>query len=107
VRSATSIRSLTVASAFFALAIALAGSAHKGGHDVRGVVKGVSAQELTVETSKGVERFVLTPQTVFVRNGSPASAEDLKQSDRVVVHAKLNAGRLEAIEVQFAAPKKR
>jgi hypothetical protein len=54
--------------------------------------------------------FVLTSETQFVKDGSAATAEDLKASERVVVHAKKNAGRLEAVKVQFksaARPKKR
>ena len=81
-------------------------AAHEGGHDVRGVVSSVSAQELTVKTTKGAEKFALTPETEFVKDGSPATAQDLKESDRVVVHAKKKAGRMEAIKVQFATPTK-
>jgi len=81
--------------------------AHEGGHDVRGVVSAVSAQELTVKTNKGSEWFALTPETEFVNDGSPATAKDLEQSDRVVVHAKKKAGRMEAIKVQSATAKKR
>ncbi len=41
---------------------------------------------------------------------SSTTAQDLKASDRVVVHAKKKAGRLEAVKVQFKSaerPKKR
>ena len=88
---------------------ALAGpaGAHEGGHDVRGVVSAVSPQELTVKTNKGSEKFALTPETEFVKDGSPATAKDLEESDRVVVHAKKKAGRMEAIKVESATAKKR
>jgi hypothetical protein len=87
-------------------ALALPTAAHEGGHDVRGVVTSISATELTVKTSKGSERFVVTPRTEFVKDGSPSAAQDLHESDRVVVHAKKKNGQMEAIEVQFATPKK-
>jgi hypothetical protein len=87
-------------------ALALPAVAHEGGHDVRGVVTSVSDKELTVKTSKGSEHFVVTPQTRFVKDGSPSSAQDLHESDRAVVHGKKKNGQMEAIEVQFATPKK-
>jgi hypothetical protein len=39
-----------------------------------------------------------------VKDGAPATAQDVKALDRVVVHAKKNAGRLEAVKVQFKSP---
>jgi len=102
---------MKVASMLLALALCSAPvAAHEGGHDVRGVVTSVGPQELTIKTSHGEEKFVLTPETQFVRDGLPATAQDLKSSDRVVVHAKKKGGRLEAFKVQFrspASPKKR
>ena len=94
------------------LAVALGSasvSAHEGGHDARGIVTAVSSHELTVKTNHGEEKFILTPDTEFVKDGSPATAQDLKASDRVVVHAKRKAGGFEAFKVQFrsaATPKK-
>ena len=85
-------------------------AAHEGGHDARGVVTSVGSQELSIKTTHGEETFVLTPETQFVKDGSPATAQDLKASHRAVVHAKKKAGRLEAVKVQFksaARPKKR
>jgi len=82
-------------------------AAHEGGHDSRGVVVSIAEKELTVKTSHGEEKFVLTPQTQFVKDGSPASAQDLAASDRVVVHATKNGKRLEAVKVQFKSAKKR
>ena len=89
------------------LALAIPASAHQGGHDVRGVVSAVSAQQLTVKTGKGSESFVLTPQTEFVKDGAPASAQDVHESDRVVVHARKKGGRMEAIKVESATPKRK
>ncbi len=102
---------MKVASMLLALALCSAPvAAHEGGHDARGVVTSVGPRELTIKTSHGEEKFLLTPETHFVNEGSPATAQDLKASDRVVVHAKKKGGRLEAFKVQFrspASPKKR
>ena len=102
---------MKIASMLLALALCSAPvAAHEGGHDVRGVVTSVGPQELTVKTSHSEETFVLTPETQFVKDGSPATAQDLKASNRVVVHAKKKVGRLEAVKVQFKSaegPKKR
>jgi len=92
---------MKLASICLAFAIPLAALAHQGGHDVRGIVISVSAEELTVKTKQGSERFTLTPETEFVKDGSPAKAQDLKASSRVVVHGKKKAGRMEAVKVEF------
>ncbi len=101
---------MKVASILLAFAICSAPvAAHEGGHDARGVVRSVDSQELTIKTSHGEETFVLTPETQFVKDGSPATAQDLKTSDRVVLHAKKKLGRFEAVKVQFrsgTSPKK-
>jgi hypothetical protein len=96
------VRSILLASALFSTAAV----AHEGGHDVRGIVTAVTAQELTVKTKHGEEKFSLTPDTLFVKDGSAATAQDVKPADRVVVHAKKKAGAFEAFKVQFSAPKK-
>jgi hypothetical protein len=104
------MKSTLLAFAFASWGIPLAAGAHEGGHDVRGVLVSVSREDLTVKTSHGSEKFVLTPQTEFVKNGAPATSEELKVSDRVVVHAKKKGGRIEAVKVEFAAaadPKKK
>jgi hypothetical protein len=102
---------MKVASTLLALALCSAPvAAHQGGHDTRGVVTSVSARELIIKTSHGEERFVLTAGTEFVKDGSPGTAQDLKASDRVVVHAKQSGEHMEAVKVQFksaASPKKR
>ncbi len=99
------MKSILLASALFT--IPLAARAHEGGHDARGVVTAVAAQELTIQTSHGEKKFVLTPETEFVKDGSPATAQDLKASDRAVVHARKKAGRIEAVKVQFSSAQKK
>ena len=56
------MKSTLLVFAFAAWAIPLASGAHEGGHDVRGVVVSVSGADLTVKTSHGSEKFVLTPR---------------------------------------------
>ena len=75
--------------------------AHEGGHDVRGTVVSVGSGEVTVKTSHGEEKFVLTSETEFVKDGAPAAAKDLRPSDRTVVHSRKKAGRMEAVKVEF------
>jgi hypothetical protein len=75
--------------------------AHEGGHDVRGTVTSVGPDQLTVKTSHGEEKFALTSETEFVKDGAPATAKDLKPADRAVVHSKKKGGRLEAVKVEF------
>jgi len=89
--------SILVAFCFYAAPLA----AHEGGHDTRGVVVSASADELVVKTGHGEEKFAVTDKTQFVKDGSAATAQDLQASDRVVVHAKKEAGRLQAVKVQF------
>ena len=103
------MRSTLLALAFASWAVPLAAGAHEGGHDVRGIVVSIGREDLTVKTSHGSEKFVLTPETEFVKSGAPAAAGDLKASDRVVVHAKKKGSRMEAVKVEFApaaGPKK-
>ena len=103
------MKSTLLVFAFAAWAIPLASGAHEGGHDVRGVVVSVSGADLTVKTSHGSEKFVLTPETEYLKDGAPATSDDLKTSDRVVVHGKKKGSRMEAVKVQFtstAGPKK-
>ena len=77
---------------------------------------GISAkvEPTGIETAvAGQLRRVGIPRS-FRKLGNPVAssttAQDLKASDRVVVHAKKKAGRLEAVKVQFKSaerPKKR
>jgi hypothetical protein len=92
-------------SASILLALCAAGAsplpAHEGGHDVRGTVTSVGSEELTVRTSHGEEKFALSSETEFVKDGAPATPKDLKPGDRAVVHSKKKGGRLQAEKVEF------
>src|SRR3954468_1216318 len=96
----------TVLFAFALCTVPLAARAHEGGHDVRGEVSAVSAEELTIKTGHGEEKFALTPATELVKDGAPATARELKPRARAVVHGKKRNGRMEAIKVQFSSPPK-
>ena len=78
--------------------------AHEGGKHFRGQVKSVDATSLTiVTTDKETVTLKLLPATKFVKSGQPASAQDLKSGESVVVHAKQNGTNWEAEMVQFGA----
>ena len=47
----------------------------------------------------------IVPTTRFLRGESPATVQDLKVSDRVVIHAKLTGQILEATEVKIGVAK--
>ncbi len=88
-------------------AAALCGSvvarAHEGGIDARGVVQALSDDGLTVRTKRGDETFALTPRTRFTAGSRPVTRAELRVGDRVVVHAKGDGDRPEAVEVRSAA----
>jgi hypothetical protein len=78
--------------------------AHEGGKHFKGSVKSIDATSLTiVTTTKETITLKLLPETKFVKSGQPASVQDLKTGERVVVHAKQNGTSWEAEMVQFGA----
>ncbi len=96
-------RFITVLAAVAAMAVATSPRAHEGGVDVRGVVKVVAPDRIEVATAKDVRAFALTPATEFAKGGSPARLEDVRPGDRVVVHGRARAGRIEAVLVRIGA----
>ncbi len=77
--------------------------AHEGGADFRGVVSSVETGQLTVRAADGKEhRAALTPATRIFVAGQAAKAADLKPGLRVVVHARMAGGQVEAVTVQAA-----
>jgi ribosomal protein S1 len=101
------MKHLTIA-AVFALSLSFGATAlaHGNNAHVRGVVTQISAQTITVQLANNTSKtLTLSPKTSFERGGKPASMNDLKVGDRVVVDVPQNSN--EALEVQFgAAPKK-
>ena len=91
---------LIVVAAVVALGGSFPARAHEGGIDARGVVKSISDSELTVTTKHGDESFALTSQTRFIAGKRSVPRADLKVGERVVVHAKRDGTRPEAVEVR-------
>jgi hypothetical protein len=76
--------------------------AHGNEQHVRGTVAQIDAASIRVKTTDGEEKTVMiAPDTKFVRGTSPATPQDLKVGDRVVIHAKPERGMLHATEVQI------
>ena len=76
--------------------------AHEGAKHFMGTVKSVDADSLTiVTTANETVTLKVLPTTKFVKSGQPASLQDLKAGERVVVHAKQKGTSWETQEVQF------
>jgi hypothetical protein len=89
---------------FAGLAIFLASAAlaHEGGKHFLGQLKSVDAGSLTIVTTNNeTVTLKLLPTTKFVKSGQPASLQDLKTGEKVVIHAKQNGTSWEAEEVRF------
>jgi hypothetical protein len=86
-----------------ALCVSVPARAHEGGTDARGVVKTISDGSLTISTKHGDQSFALTSQTRFIAGKRPVTRAQLREGDRVVVHAKRGGARPEAMEVRGAA----
>ena len=94
------MRAAILASAAAALLVASSAAAHEGGIDLRGSVKAVTPERLTVATAQGDRSFALTPETSYARGSAPARRQDLRPGERVVVHARERGDRLEAVQVR-------
>lgn len=80
--------------------------AHGNEVHVLGTVAKISEAEITVETrTKEMQIVKIVPATKFVKTGVAASLKDLRQGDRIVVHAKRAGDSLEAQEVRFGPAK--
>jgi Cu/Ag efflux protein CusF len=78
--------------------------AHEGGKHFMGQVKSVDADSLTIVTKdKDTVTIKLLPTTKFLKSKQPASVQDLKTGERVVVHAKQNGESWIAEEVDFGS----
>ena len=75
--------------------------AHGNEKHVMGTVTAIGAGSISVETTDHqVQTVKISSQTKFVRSGNPSSISELKVGDRVVIHAKLSADKLDATEVK-------
>ena len=97
-------RSLALIAAILLLAsFALA---HGDEQHIMGTISNVTDSTVTVTTTKGKSVVVaLTSQTTFSKEGSKITAKEIKQGDRVVIHAKKNGDKLEAASVQIGSAK--
>jgi hypothetical protein len=73
---------------------------------VRGVLAGVTANGngLSVVTLHGARAFRLGSTSLITRNGRPASADDLRRGDALLIHATLAAGVAVAKDVAADGP---
>ena len=82
--------------------------AHGNQTHVMGKVTSISDKSITVETtSKQSVTIELSEQTKFEKSGSPATLNDLKVGDKVVIHADASGGKLVAHEVRFGTMKRK
>lgn len=93
-----------VAISIAVLCVAVVTWAHGNETHVMGTVTAISTNSITVQ-STGKEAKTTTvavlSSTKFLKSGAGASITDLKVGDRVVIHAKPNGDKLEAVTVEF------
>jgi|ERR1700730_995983 hypothetical protein len=90
--------------AFWILIFSIILSAHGDEKHVMGTVAKVAGNSITVTTTSGNSTVVtVADATKFLKGHSPASLQDLKVGDRVVIHAKLKGQALEATEVRIGS----
>jgi hypothetical protein len=88
------------------LLVASLAFAHGNEQHVMGTVSKVTNSTISVTTTdgKGVD-VALTPQTIFTKDGKTITTKEIKQGDRVVIHAKKNGDKLEAVSVRIGGAK--
>ena len=92
-----------IASVLLLASLALA---HGDEQHIMGTISNVTDSTVTVTTTKGKSVVVaLTSQTTFSKEGSKITVKEIKQGDRVVIHAKKNGDKLEAASVQIGSAK--
>lgn len=92
----------TIAIATICLLLAGLALAHGKEQHIKGTVSKLSANEITVKAVDGTETTVaVSGETKFTKNGAPATANDLKVGNRVVIHASKEGGKLTAETVKF------
>lgn len=82
--------------------------AHGNEKHLKGVVTQVTNAAITIQTTDGKNVEVgLMPTTKFMKSGKTIIAADIKENDRVVIHAKSNGAKLEATMVMVGSMKVR
>ena len=94
---------LRVCLLFAALALPALTLAHGNEEHVRGVVKSKDGSLLVVTTSTGEARVETDANTRFDEGGKPATANDARVGQRVVIHASRHDGALRATRVQLGS----
>lgn len=80
--------------------------AHGNEQHIMGAVSKVTESTITVMTTDGKSiEVALTPHTTFTKDGKTVKAKEVKQGDRIVIHAKKNGDKLEAASVQIGVAK--
>lgn len=87
-------------SAIFFLSMGL--YAHGNQEHLIGTVARVDGTSIVVKTTAGAEKTVTVGEkTKFVKGSSPATIQDVKAGDRVVIHARPEGKALQATEVRI------
>jgi Domain of unknown function (DUF5666) len=77
-------------------------TAHGNEKHVMGTVTKIDGGTISVQTPSAGEKTVnIGSGTKFMKGQAPATQQDLKVGDRVVIHAKPNGDILEATEVKI------
>lgn len=94
----------SVVSAICIFAFAGIAQAHGGFQHVMGTVKSISPNSITVLTAGATSKevtVVVLPSTKFEKSGIDSSLKELKEGDRVVIHAKPDGDKMDAVTVAF------
>lgn len=84
------------------LMISSLGFAHGDEVHVMGTITKVDASSISVKIADGTVKVVkILPATKFLKNNLPATLQELKVGDRVVIHAKPDGDTLNATEVKI------
>jgi hypothetical protein len=88
------------------LLVASLAFAHGDEQHIMGTVSKVTDSAITVTTTNGKSiEVAVTSQTTFSRDGKTITAKEIKQGDRVIIHAKKNGDKLEAASVRIGGAK--
>jgi hypothetical protein len=78
--------------------------AHGNEQHVIGTVSKVTESSIAVTTTDGKSvEVAMTPQTTFTKQDKTITAKEIKEGDRVVIHAKKTPKKLEATTVQIGS----
>lgn len=88
------------------LLVASLAFAHGNEQHVMGTVSKVTDSVITVTTTDGKSIDVaLTSETSFTKGGKTITAKEIRQGDLIVIHAKKNGDKLEAVSVRIVGAK--